>query len=210
MKLSDLKALSTYQCREMLRTGKLTAFECMFHDYLNRDIDWPKFAAEDIVRVRQQLNLTQEGLAELLKVSPKTVLRWETQGEDVPNTVNIALCVISKLGKDVFALMASDRKHFRLVVDEDSDEAITDGVDDPRYNLRAKIAFDQVPENFDAERVAELRARLRMNRREFAEFLGISLSTAVNWENGSVVPKGSSLALLKALWIHGRKAFSLT
>ncbi|WP_443743200.1 helix-turn-helix domain-containing protein, partial [Sutterella sp.] len=75
----------------------------MFRDYLNGEIDWPHYRGEDIVRLRERLNLTQEALGELLRVRPETVRRWETENVPVGGVTDIALCALDKLGAGVFS-----------------------------------------------------------------------------------------------------------
>ena len=87
----------------------------MFRDYLNGQIDWPLFKPSDVVSLREKHNLTQEALGELLRVSPKTVLRWETEGETIPNTARIALCAIAKLGPGIFELMNPEIAQYDLM-----------------------------------------------------------------------------------------------
>lgn len=180
----------------------------MLKAYLDGELSWHQFSSDEIARLRVELNLTQKGLGALLKVTQETVRRWETEAEDVPDAINTVLCVLSKLGCGVFRLMEDDAGTFELVQSPRVNMNLAQDVDDPRYNLTAAEIEDQgkAPDSFDAETVKELRRRLGMNRRQFAEFVGISLSTAVNWENGSVVPKGSALALLKVLWKWGKSA----
>lgn len=207
MKLSELKALSRNTCRDLLGMGNLTKFEVMFRDYLNDEIRWPTFKAEDIVRLRNQLNLTQEALAALLKVSAKTVQRWENDGEEIPNTVNIALCVVSKLGDGVFELMNENVSRFQLSSSptENSDN-LTKDVEDPKFNLELNRNLSQAPDPFKGKAVTELRRRLGVSRAGFAKLLGVSLSTIAKWEADEVTPGAVAVALMKILWKQGRSA----
>lgn len=75
MRLSALKQLSTEECRRRLAAGQITRFQAMFRDYLNGEISWPHYCGPDVAALRERLNLTQEALAALLKVSPKTIFR---------------------------------------------------------------------------------------------------------------------------------------
>jgi putative transcriptional regulator len=49
-----------------------------------RELPVPKYDAEDIMRTRKQLHLSQRGLASAMGVSPRTVEAWET-GRNVPS-----------------------------------------------------------------------------------------------------------------------------
>jgi DNA-binding transcriptional regulator YiaG len=49
---------------------------------------------------------------------------------------------------------------------------------------------------WDAESVAELRARLEMTQAEFSETLGVRQQTVSEWETGMHTPKGASKKLL--------------
>lgn len=178
----------------------------MLKAYVNGELAWPKFSADEVAQIRKDANLTRKGLGALLKVPAETVLRWESGTEDIPEHVSMVLCVISKLGLGVFSLMQSESGSFDLRASADSRSNLAQGLDDPQYNLALANEDSRVPDSFDPETIKNLRRRLGMNRREFAEFVGISLGTAVNWENGSVVPKGAALALLKVLWKWGKTA----
>lgn len=206
MRLAELRELTFDNARDYYGIGKLTRFEMLFRDYLNNDIDWPKYEPHDVVALRERLNLTQEALAVLLKVSIKTVLRWETEGEEIPSTGCIALCILDKLGDGVFDLMKEDVPNYVLMQAlRDEPSNLTAGITDSLYNLSLREE-QTVPNPFDKAAVQELRSRLRMSRREFAELLEISPSTVDKWENGAVKPKGPSLTVMKILWLKGKEA----
>ena len=173
---------------------------------LDRQIDWPRFSSAEILQLRKKTNLTRKALGELLKVPEQTVMRWESNAEEIPETANIVLCLIAKLGPDVFKLMEPNADSFALVSCSEKTMDMAQGVDDPQYNQTEADCLDRIPDSFTPDDVKQLRRRLGMNRREFSEFIGISLGTAVNWENGSVSPKGAALALLKILWKLGKDA----
>lgn len=206
MQLSKLKALSSGECWNDYLVGKLTRFECMFRDFLTGEIDWPQYTPADVVALRKRHHLTQEGLAALLKVSLKSVMRWETDGEVIPSAVLIALCTIDKLGDKVFLLMQGESSfawHEKSQQHADSD--LVKGLNVAQSavrNERQRLASD-VPDPFTHTAVKELRARLRLTKRAFAQVLGVSLSTVDKWENGSVVPRGAALTLLKIIWQRG-------
>ena len=206
MRLAELRELAFDTARDFYSIGKLTRFEMLFRDYLNNDIDWPKYKPHDVVALRERLNLTQEALALLLKVSIKTVLRWETEGEEVPSTACIALCILDKLGDGVFDLMKEDVPNFILMQTlRDEPSNLTAGITDSLYNLSLREE-QKIPAPFDQTAVQELRNRLRMSRREFAELLEISPSTVDKWESGAIKPKGPSLTVMKILWMKGKEA----
>lgn len=48
----------------------------------------------------------------------------------------------------------------------------------------------------EAERIRQIRQRLDVSQRDFAEMLNVSLSTVRSWEQGLRVPDGASLRLL--------------
>lgn len=128
--------MSSSQSRDDYAVGKLTRFEMMFRDYLNGQIDWPLFKPSDIVSLREKHNLTQEALGELLRVSPKTVLRWETEGETLPNTARIALCAIAKLGPGIFELMNPEIAQYDLMATSGrSDDLVNDLHDSVHYTF---------------------------------------------------------------------------
>lgn len=49
-----------------------------------REVPVPEYKAADIARTRQELNLSQRGLASVLGVSPRTVEAWES-GKNMPS-----------------------------------------------------------------------------------------------------------------------------
>lgn len=113
MRLSALKSLTTEECRRRLAAGQITRFQSMFRDYLNGEISWPQYCGPDVASLRERLNLTQEALAALLKVSPKTVFRWEAEAETIQPNYCIALCMLDKLGEGVFTRWMSTRSTSR-------------------------------------------------------------------------------------------------
>lgn len=158
MRLSALKQLSTEECRRMLAAGQITRFQAMFRDYLNGEISWPQYCGPDVAALRERLNLTQEALAALLKVSPKTIFRWESEAEALQPNYCIALCMLDKLGEGVFTLMDQHQKHFTLeAAPERRDNLTEDLADSVRYNLEANRREPGIPEPFDGKAVAELR-----------------------------------------------------
>ena len=82
---------------------------------------------------------------------------------------------------------------------------LTAGINDSLYNLSLRDK-QILPEPFDKAAVQELRSRLRMSRREFADLLEVSPSTVDKWESGAVTPKGPSLTVMKILWLKGKDA----
>lgn len=164
----------------------------MLNDFQCHDLQWPIYRSEDIVKLRERWNLTQSQLGDLLGVSRKSIIRWETTAENLPCTVRIALCVLDKLGEDVFKLMDKGIKRFTLCpIDNEKDEP-------PRLSPL------DLPHEFDGETIKALRQRLRLSQKDFADLLGISLSTVTKWELGAVSPKGPALMILKILWRDGK------
>lgn len=208
MRLSALKSMTEAQCLCAFKAGKITQFQKMFRDYLNGEIGWPRYSGEDVVLLRERLNLTQEALAALLKLSPKTVYRWEEAGnEPIQPAYCISLCLLDKLGEGVFELMDRDRQSFRLLDAESRSENLTQDVaDSVRYNLEASRRLTELPEPFDGSAVAELRKRLKLTRRGLADVLGVSPSTVDKWEQNDVALRGPALAVLKILWQQGLEA----
>lgn len=49
-----------------------------------REVPVPEYKAEDVVRARKALNLSQRALASVLGVSPRTVEAWEA-GRNLPS-----------------------------------------------------------------------------------------------------------------------------
>lgn len=62
-----------------------------------RAIHVPEYNAADVVAVRRKLNLTQQGLANVVGVSPRTVEAWEA-GRNQPS--GSARHMLYLLGKD--------------------------------------------------------------------------------------------------------------
>ena len=211
MRLSALKQLSTEECRRRLAAGQITRFQAMFRDYLNGEISWPHYCGPDVAALRERLNLTQEALAALLKVSPKTIFRWESEAEALQPNYCIALCMLDKLGDGVLTLMDQHQKHFTLeAAPERRDNLTEDLADSVRYNLEANRREPGIPEPFDGKAVAELRRRLGLTRRGLAEELSVSPSTVDKWEQGDVALRGPALTILKILWQQGLKALPPT
>ncbi len=208
MQLSKLKSLSADECWQGYLMGKVTHFDCMFRDYLTGRIEWPEYGPDAIVKIRERFDLTQEALAALLGVSPKSVLRWETAGESIPTPTRIALCVLDRLGDGVFDLMKGERSLIDFSRSLSGDRDLTRGPGSAVYNFeqQRQKTNSHIPERFDQHAVADLQNRLRMNRREFAEALGVSQSTIDKWKSGAVEPSGSALTLLKILWQQGAAA----
>jgi DNA-binding transcriptional regulator YiaG len=199
MRLSKLKKLSSSEALDAYYSGRISRFEMHFSNYLRGEIGWPEYKPADVLALRQRLGLTQEAMGLLLKVSPKTVLRWETVEGVMSTTTVIALFVLDKLRDEIFDLMKDDTQQFRLL-----QVAIKESA--PGYFLGDLLPAgdpNAPPEAFGKDEIKTLKARLGLSRREFAELLGVSVNTMDKWEGGSVIPKGPSLAILKLLWTHG-------
>lgn len=205
-RLNTLKGLSAMQCRQLYEQEKLTPFECRFNGYLSGEIGWPCYTGKDIVQLRERLHMTQEALALLLHVSVKTIGRWEAGDVQMPPSVNIALLMIDSLDAGIFDLMQARGRQFELkplqkgkrtLVQEGLADVVVADVSEQKRPL---------PEVFDAQVVRDLRERLHLTRREFAQRLGVSVSSVDKWENAEVTPQGSALTLLKILWQQGESA----
>jgi DNA-binding transcriptional regulator YiaG len=67
-------------------------------------------------------------------------------------------------------------------------------IPDPRFN--ARYATSALPLPVDAERIRQIRQRLGVSQRDFAEMLNVSVSAVRSWEQGLRTPDGASLRLL--------------
>jgi len=199
MRLSRLKKLSSSDALDAYCVGRISRFEMNFSNYLRGEIDWPEYKPADVAALREDLGLTQEGMAVLLKVTPKTIQRWETEEGAISSTALIALCTLDKLRDEVFDLMAKDSRRFTLLQSVIREEEPAQSLDD----AHPRRSNPPPPDAFDKEDVKTLQARLKLSRQAFADLLGVSLSTVEKWENGSVIPKGPALTVLKLLWTHG-------
>ena len=64
-----------------------------------------------------------------------------------------------------------------------------------RFTVRT-IKLRLVPKNYTAEMVRGVRQQLRASQAVFAQFLGVSISTVQDWEQGSKPPRGSACRLM--------------
>ncbi len=199
MRLSQLRKLSRADARDAYCVGRISRFEMNFANYLRGEIDWPAYTPHAVAALREKLGLTQDGLALLLKVSPKTVLRWETESGSIPSTAAIALCVLEKLDDGVFDLMNPDAAHL-TVMESKAREDAEGGIFKSSIHAAGTCV---APEVFGPTEIKILRDRFRLSRKAFAELLEVSPSTVDKWEGGSVTPKGPALAILKLVWVHG-------
>lgn len=211
MRLSLLRVTPHQELASKFEAGKLSRFEYKLSDYLKGEICWPTYRAADVVRLREKLSLTQEALAELLRVSPKTITHWESDLENgIPASACVSLCVLEKLGDGVFDLMDKDSLKFVLARAPQGDEPLTAELSDSvPCSLQARHRASPPPEQFDAAGVKDLREYLHLTRRAFADLLGVTRSTVDKWESGSIVPKGPALKILKLLWREGISPLTL-
>ncbi|MCE9529273.1 MAG: helix-turn-helix domain-containing protein [Planctomycetales bacterium] len=64
-----------------------------------------------------------------------------------------------------------------------------------RFTVRT-IKLNLVPNNYTAELVRGVRQQLRASQAVFAQFLGVSVSTVQDWEQGNKPPRGSACRLM--------------
>ena len=64
-----------------------------------------------------------------------------------------------------------------------------------RFTVRT-VKLKLVPKNYTAEMVRGVRQQLRASQAVFAQFLGVSVSTVQDWEQGSKPPRGSACRLM--------------
>jgi len=114
--------------------------------------------ATQIRNFRHKLGISQEQFASYLRVSAKTVHRWET-GKVTPN--NIAIAKILQIAKD-------NRVY-------DIANAIAAN----------RVSPFQHPKNID---IVNLRLSLRKTQAEFAEILSVDIKTIQRWERGKTKP----------------------
>lgn len=60
----------------------------------------------------------------------------------------------------------------------------------PKVLTVRKVKLDLKPRAFNATEVKAIRNKLRVSQRVFADFLGVSVSTVQDWEQGASVVQG--------------------
>jgi DNA-binding transcriptional regulator YiaG len=76
------------------------------------------------------------------------------------------------------------------------------GLSIPRPTLTAREANVSASDHYDAHRIREIRLRLDVSQRVFADLLNVSLPTIRSWEQGWRVPDGASVRLLRIAEEH--------
>lgn len=66
-------------------------------------------------------------------------------------------------------------------------------------DMSEEVAAYGVPEAWDAEEVARLRAQLGLTQASFARELGVRQQTVSEWETGRYQPRGASARVLSLL-----------
>lgn len=206
--------MTAQEALDLLQIGRMTGFECRVRDLIHGKTQLPKYRPADVRRLREELGISQEVMGIVCGVRDKTILRWETDGENVPETVSIVLCLLDKCRDSFFDLFNPRTKRFELTQIKKAGKRSTKKTQQPSMGS-ASDPFDSsmieqrramMPETFDAKAIIHLRRRMSMSREAFADMLDISPSTLTKWENDVVAPKGPSLILLKSLWLHGFNA----
>jgi putative transcriptional regulator len=64
-----------------------------------------------------------------------------------------------------------------------------------RFTVRT-VKLKLVPKNYTAQMVRGVRQQLRASQAVFAQFLGVSVSTVQDWEQGNKPPRGSACRLM--------------
>jgi DNA-binding transcriptional regulator YiaG len=134
-----------------------------------------------------QSGFTPEELAEAGRYA--IVIEWSTENDafivsvpDMPgfHTHGATREEAATMGDDLIAtLLLADRE-------------LGNQIPSPRFS--ALNAF--VPPANDAERIRQIRKRLGLLERQFAEILNVSLETVYAWEQGLRTPNGAALRLL--------------
>jgi putative transcriptional regulator len=75
-------------------------------------------------------------------------------------------------------------------------EALETADDIPERFTCRTIKLDLEPTPYDPEQVKEVRKSLRASQAIFAQFLGVSISTVRDWEQGLKPPRGSSCRIM--------------
>lgn len=194
MKIDELKMMSEPEVERALALGQISYFEYGFRDFLLGRCGWRHFTGPDLIALRERLTLTQETFGYLLNVSKQTVLRWEKDGELIPQWADPVLTCVDRLEGGLFEVMRSPCNR---------PGEVRDLLGSVYYHQRYRGDAYELPEVFEGEEVKTLRARLRMTRKAFAELIDVSLSTVDKWESGAVKPKGPALTVLKLVWKEG-------
>lgn len=66
----------------------------------------------------------------------------------------------------------------------------------PKRFTRRTVKLNLEPTPYDRERVKEVRKTLRASQAIFAQFLGVSVSSVRDWEQGAKSPRGSSCRIM--------------
>ena len=199
MKLDELQKMSETEARRALADRDISYFEYGFRDFLLGDCAWKAFSRRDLIGLRERLSLSQEAFGKLLNVSKQTVLRWEKEGEKVPQWAYPVLTVIDRIEGGVFDVMRGPCNRPGTMAD-------MMGTALSRRDYRGDDR--PLPDAFGAEEVKTLRSRLGLTRKAFADLLDVSLSTVDKWESGAVIPKGPALTVLKIVWREGPSGLS--
>lgn len=135
----------------------------------------PPWEPKRVFELRYRLGLTQEDFARQLGVTLVSVGRWEN-GKSKPT--NLSVAALEKLE-------ATERS-------------------DPLSGDVSKEPFDPILElhkaaEWDSNRIARIRARMRLTQNDFAEALGVSVDTIHKWENDMSFPRGLAFEAVKKL-----------
>lgn len=184
-----LKKLTDPDCRAMYFSRAITEFDVKHREFLLNRIDWSSVLPEDIVRIRQKYDLTQEDLSRLIGVSSSRIIRWEAGTSPIPKIAIVFLNFLDRFGAEVFKAM--DKKG--------------DPIDVKRTDERPllKRAQTLVPDKYTPKDVKDLRLRLKLSRKDFASLLNVTRDTVDKWERGENVPQGPTVLLFNCLAIYG-------
>lgn len=216
---SQLKKLSALAARDLCQIGKISRFEMHLRDLIQGEISLPVYKPADLRRLRQELGISQSAMALLFDVQDKTVLRWERDGEHIPATICLLLCLLDRCRDSFFELFDAKRTRLTLTkpVTNAPKKAASENQDvtaetpdkslgtpeNPFAAAKLENRRSDMPETFDGAAIFHLRERLDLSRKDLADLLDVSESCIIKWETDWVAPKGPTLILLKSLWLHG-------
>ena len=123
--------------------------------------------AETIRARRQNLNMTQEELAEAMACPVSRISRWES-GEQQPNLMQVPfLCAALDMSYETFFGVPSRSRR-------------------RKHRIGYQLSYLPIMCNY---KIATMRQRQNMSIEDFAAACGVDVSLAKRWEAGTAIPK---------------------
>lgn len=190
VKLYQIQNWERRKVLQAYREGLLTWDDVSLYDLHHHICYWPQLTGDDVKAFRKEEHLTQFELATIIGIDKSTVVRWEQSSDPLSSLANTAMNILKKERFNIIRCVKINPDYApeyedALADSDDDSEANTFHFVQPMLlsqNEQKKLLSDSIVNDVTSLDIRKLRAQLKLNRKEFAQLMRVSVSAVDKWE----------------------------